>query len=146
MAQTDDEQRAEGAEATEDKSGDQDEQEAAREEMRKLEEADEVPSDPSEWPDGKAKFLTFANDSDEPFGEGPTEKLGPGSVEHHEDGKVTVNGEEVDDPEKYKGDPIPGGPTDPNAPKIQGEKDRSGDGSSQSGDDSGNDAAQKDEG
>jgi hypothetical protein len=134
MAQTDDEQRADGAQQTEDKN----DQEAAREEMRKLEEADEVPSDPGEWPDGKAKFLTYANDSDEPFGEGPTAKLGPGSVEHHEDGSVTINGEEVDDPDAYKGDPIPGGPTDPNAPKLQGEKDRSGDGS-------GGDAEQDDE-
>jgi hypothetical protein len=24
-----------------------------------------------------------------------------------------IEGEEVDDPDKYKGDPIPGGPTDP---------------------------------
>ena len=95
--------------------------------MRALEEADEVPSDPSEWPDGKAKFLTFANDDDSPFGEGPTEKLGPGSVEHHEDGSVSIAGEKVDDPEKYKGDPIPGGPTDPNAPKLAGEEDKTSD-------------------
>ena len=40
----------------------QDEQEAARKEIRKLEEADEVPSDPREWPDGKAKFLTYDNE------------------------------------------------------------------------------------
>jgi len=28
----------------------------------------------------------------------------------------------VDDPEQYKGDPIPGGPTDPNAPELPGER------------------------
>ena len=32
-------------------------------------------------------------------------------------------GEKVDNPEEYKGDPIPGGPTDPDAPKVAGEKD-----------------------
>jgi hypothetical protein len=116
VAQTDQEQRTDTA-----RESGKDDQEAAREEMRRLEEADEVPSDPSEWPDGKAKFLTFANDNDEPFGEGPTAKLGPGSVEHHEDGSVSVRGETVDDPDEYKGEPIPGGPTDPNAPKLKGE-------------------------
>jgi hypothetical protein len=34
---------------------------------------------------------------------------------------VTVGGEEVDDPESYKGEPIPGGPTDPNATPLAGE-------------------------
>lgn len=99
-----------------------DEQQAAREEMKRLEEADELPTEPKDWPDGKAKFLTFASDTDEPYGEGPTAKLGPGSVEHHEDGSVSVDGEKVDDPEKYKGKPIAGGPTDPNAPAIAGER------------------------
>jgi hypothetical protein len=36
-------------------------------------------------------------------------------VRHHEDGSVEVSGEEVDDPDEYKGAPIPGGPTDPDA-------------------------------
>jgi hypothetical protein len=44
-------------------------------------------------------------------------------VRHREDGSVEVAGEEVDDPDEYKGEPIPGGPTDPNAPKISGERD-----------------------
>jgi hypothetical protein len=92
-----------------------------RDEIRRLEEADEVPSDPREWPGGKAQFQTFGNESDEPYGEGPTAKLGPPSVEHHSDGSVTVGGEEVDDPESYKGEPIPGGPTDPNATPLAGE-------------------------
>ena len=26
---------------------------------------------------------------------------------------MEIDGEKVDDPEEYKGDPIPGGPTDP---------------------------------
>ena len=29
---------------------------------------------------------------------------------------MTVDGEEVDDPDEYKGEPIPGGPSDPDAP------------------------------
>jgi hypothetical protein len=34
-------------------------------------------------------------------------------VRHREDGSVEVGGEEVDDPDEFKGEPIPGGPTDP---------------------------------
>ena len=69
--------------------GAEDAQKAAQEEMKRLEEADEVPSDPKDWPDGEAKFLTFDVDSDEPYGEGATAKIGPGDVEHHADGSVT---------------------------------------------------------
>lgn len=97
----------------------------AKQQMTDLEEADEVPTDPKDWPDGRAKFLTFDVDSDEPYGEGATAKLGPSSLQHHEDGSVSIDGEKVDDPEKYKGEPIPGGPTDPNAAKLSGEEDRS---------------------
>lgn len=95
-----------------------------REEMEKLEQAEEVPSDPRDWPDGKAKYLTFGGSegsADDAYGEGVTEKLGPGSVEHHADGSVSVEGEKVDDPERFKGDPIPGGPTDPDAEHLKGE-------------------------
>jgi hypothetical protein len=35
---------------------------------------------------------------------------------------VTVGGEQVDDPERYKGEPIPGGPTDPDAPHEPAEE------------------------
>lgn len=78
----------------------------AHEEMRQMEEADEVPADLKEWPTGRAKTMTFGSESDEPYGEGPTAKLGPPSVEHHEDGSVTVGGEKVDNPEDFKGEPI----------------------------------------
>lgn len=97
------------------------ENEDAREQMRALEEQDEVPSDLKEWPDGRAKTLTFGSESDEPYGEGPTAKLGPPSVEHHTDGSVTVGGEKVDDPENYKGEPIP----DPRKTAIPGRPDPS---------------------
>lgn len=96
------------------------ENEAAREELRRLEEADEVPSDLSEWPEGRAKTLTFASDDDAPYGEGPTAKLGP-PVTHHEDGSVSVDGEKVDNPDDYKGEPIP----DPRKTAIPGRPDPS---------------------
>ena len=51
------------------------------------------------------------------YEEGPEKKLGPSGVRHHEDGSVSIDGEKVDNPDEYKGDPIPGGPTDPNAPR-----------------------------
>ena len=34
---------------------------------------------------------------------------------------MTVRGEDADDPDEYKGEPIPGGPTDPNAADEPGE-------------------------
>ncbi len=34
---------------------------------------------------------------------------------------MAIEGRDVDDPEQYKGDPIPGGPTDPDAPELAGE-------------------------
>ncbi|MBA2348138.1 MAG: hypothetical protein H0V81_07575 [Solirubrobacterales bacterium] len=95
------------------------ENEEAREEMAALEKEDEVPSDLAEWPDGRAKNLTFGSAGDEPYGEGATAKLGPASVEHHEDGSVSVGGEQVDDPENYKGEPIP----DPRETSIPGRPD-----------------------
>jgi hypothetical protein len=76
---------------------------AAHEEMDRLAEADELPSDPREWPTGKAKFLTLGG-SDDPdrYGEGATEKLGPAEVVHEADGSISVAGEQVDNPEDYK--------------------------------------------
>ena len=77
----------------------------AREEMKEFEQRDELPSNLEEWPDGKAKYITFDSDSGVPYGEGLTEKLGQ-PVVHHEDGSVSVDGEKVDNPEDYKGEPI----------------------------------------
>ena len=82
--------------------------EKAAEEMREFEKADEVPRDLSEWPEGKAKYITFGEESDEAYGDGPTGKLGPAEVQHHEDGSVTVGGEEADASD-YKGEPIKSG-------------------------------------
>jgi len=80
----------------------------AAEHMRELEQSDEVPSDLSEWPDGKAKYVTFGEDSDDAYGEGPTAKLGPAEVTRHEDGSVTVGGEQVD-ADDFKREPISSG-------------------------------------
>ena len=75
------------------------------------------PEDLEDWPDGPSKYKTMGGpEGDSSYEEGPTSKLGPSGVRYHEDGRVTVDGEEVDNPDDYKGDPIPGGPTDPDAP------------------------------
>ena len=90
------------------KSEHEQEHEKAAEQMRELEQSDEVPSDLSEWPEGKAKYVTFGEQSDDAYGDGPTAKLGPAEVAHHEDGTVTVAGEEVN-AEDYKSEPISSG-------------------------------------
>jgi hypothetical protein len=92
----------------------QEDTEQAREEMRRLEQ--EGPPDKLEdWPDGKAKYQTFGGPEGESgYEEGPTSELGPSNLRYHEDGKITVGGDEVDDPDEFRGDPIPGGPTDDN--------------------------------
>lgn len=88
--------------------------EAAKEEIQQLEE--DPPEKLEDWPDGQAKYETFGGaEGDHSYDEGPEAKLGPDSVRHHEDGSVEVGGEKVDDPDEFKGEPIPGGPTDPDA-------------------------------
>ena len=65
--------------------------------MSKLEEG-EPPKDLADWPGGKAKYLTYGGpDGGESYDDGATSKLGPSSLRHHEDGSVTIEGEEVDD-------------------------------------------------
>jgi hypothetical protein len=99
----------------------QDEVEQAKEEMKELEQADELPDKLEDWPSGKAKYETFGGpEAESGYEDGATEKLGPSDLRHHEDGSVTIGGEEVDDPDEYKGEPIPGGPTDPDAPEDIG--------------------------
>jgi hypothetical protein len=94
----------------------EEEREAARERMDEIEE--DPPDDLEDWPDDAAKYETFGGpEGDHSYEEGPETKLGPSSLRHTEGGGVTIEGEEVDDPDKYKGPPIPGGPTDPEAPQ-----------------------------
>lgn len=86
--------------------------EEAREEMEELEEGD-PPENLDDWPDGKAKYLTYGGpEGTQSYDEGPTAKLGPSSLEHHEDGSVSIEGEKVDDPEQYKGEPLEDSPGD----------------------------------
>src|SRR3954447_7051221 len=90
---------------------------------RKLEEIEkDPPKNLEDWPGGKAKYKTFGGpEGDEGYGEDDaTKKLGPADLQYHPDGSVTIDGEEVDNPDEYKGDPIPGGPTDPEAPPDPG--------------------------
>jgi hypothetical protein len=91
---------------------------------KKMEEIEQNPPDKLEdWPDDEAKYETFGGSEDQAgYDEQHEEALGEHSVRHHDDGKVEVKGEEVDNPDDYKGDPIPGGPTDPEAPAQPGEE------------------------
>ena len=102
--------------------GEQQEVEEAKEEIERLEQGD-PPEKLEDWPGGKAKYQTYGGPEGESgYDEGVTAKLGPSSLRHHEDGSVSIEGEKVDDPEEYKGEPIPGGPTDPDAPELAGER------------------------
>jgi hypothetical protein len=97
------------------------EEEAAEQEVAALE--DDPPQDLQEWPDTDAKYKTFGGpDADTGYDDGPTANLGPADVRHHEDGSISVKGEKVDNPEDYKGEPIPGGPTDPDSENLAGDK------------------------
>jgi DNA modification methylase len=99
----------------------EDTHERGREKMKELEQ--DPPEKLEDWPTDEAKYVTFGGpEGDHSYEEGPERKLGPSEVRHHEGGKVTVGGEEVDNPEEYKGDPIPGGPTDPNSPDPTAER------------------------
>lgn len=94
--------------------------EDARAKMHEFEQQDELPSDLKQWPDGKAKFITIGDDEDVPYGEGSTEKLGP-TVVHHDDGSVSADGEKVDNPEDFKGEPIPLAIEGMDAPEVSGQ-------------------------
>jgi hypothetical protein len=90
----------------------QQEVEQAKEEMRRIEE-EGPPEKLEDWPSGKAKYQTYGGpDGSSGYDEGPTSQLGPADLRYHEDGSISVEGEKVDDPEEFRGDPIPGGPTD----------------------------------
>ena len=100
----------------------EEEREQAKETMEKLEQ-EGAPDKLEDWPDDAAKYETFGGpEGTHSYHEGPEEEqLGPSSLRHREGGAVEIEGEEVEDPDEYKSDPIPGGPTDENAPDISGE-------------------------
>jgi hypothetical protein len=98
--------------------------EQAKQTMKDLEEGD-PPEKLEDWPSDQAKYETYGGpEGPHSYDEGPEQKLGPSSLRHHEDGDVSIEGDKVDDPDEYKGDPIPGGPTDPNAPDMGGEREK----------------------
>ena len=117
------------------------EREQAKETMEKLEE-EGAPDKLEDWPDDAAKYETFGGpEGTHSYHEGPEEEqLGPSSLRHREGGEVEIEGEKVDNPDEYKSDPIPGGPTDENAPDISGEDDDDG------GDDDSESDSESDEG
>jgi hypothetical protein len=95
------------------------------ESLKELE--DDPPKKLEDWPDDERKYETFGGgEGDHGYEEGPEKNLGPSGLRRHEDGSITIDGEKVDNPDDYKGDPIPGGPTDPNAPSAAGEDDTKG--------------------
>jgi hypothetical protein len=109
------------------------EREKAEEALQRHEKAEKTIKDLGEdppkkledWPDDEAKYITFGGpEGDHSYEEGPEQKLGPSSLERKHGGGVEIAGEAVDDPDEYKGEPIPGGPTDPDATELAGERKR----------------------
>ena len=122
------------------------EAEEAKQKVKDLEE--NPPEKLEDWPDDKAKYETFGGaEGNESYEESVTSKLGPSSLRHREDGTVEVEGEEVDDPEEYKGDPIPGGPTDPKMEdsRAYGEPDLTDESSADTKDEDGGESGEADE-
>jgi hypothetical protein len=121
----DQDQESTGADSAADKdakSEAEDEDEQAKQEIKKLEE-EGPPEKLEDWPTGKAKYETYGGpEGEHPYNEGPEDQLGPADTRHREDGSVEVEGEKVDDPEELKGEPIPGGPTDPDTPNLRMDK------------------------
>jgi hypothetical protein len=116
--------------------------ESVEQELKEVEE--NPPENLEDWPGGKAKYKTFGGpESESGYGEGPTEKLGPSDLQYHADGSVTIEGDKVDNPDEYKSDPIPGGPTDPDAPPDPGFHD--GDGPEATGGDDSEKSDEKDD-
>src|SRR3954468_17379067 len=127
----------------------EEEVEEAKKIMEELEEGD-PPENLEDWPGGKAKYQTYGGpDSGEGgYEDGATAKLGPSNLRHHEDGSVTIDGEEVDDPDEYKGEPIPGGPSapaPPPAPAMIGQEKDGEDSDSDSDSDTESDAGSDDD-
>lgn len=95
--------------------------EEATDTVKQLE--DDPPKKLEDWPSDQAKYITFGGaEGDHSYEEGPEAKLGPSSLQRYPDGSVSIGGEKVDNPDDYKGEPIPGGPTDPKAPDMPGDR------------------------
>ena len=114
-----------GADSPESKSNERDldqEVEDAKEEVKELEE--NPPEKLEDWPTGRAKYddvrRSRARDLLRRGGHRQARSLGRPLPRGR---TVTKDGEEVDNPDEFNGEPIPGGPTDPNSPSVAGEKD-----------------------
>jgi hypothetical protein len=122
----DDEQGTEEEQQTESsgngKTQAEQESDEAKEKIHELE--DEGPPEKLEdWPEDDAKYETFGGpEGEHGYHEGPEQQLGPTNLRHREDGSVEIDGEQVDDPENYKAEPVPGGPTDPDTPNLRMDK------------------------
>lgn len=102
----------------------QQKREAAADRVKELEK--DPPSSLDEWPSDEGKYITYGGaEGDHSYDEGPEQQLGPASLERKPGGGVEIEGQPVDNPEDYQGEPIPGGPTDPNAVELAGEDDNS---------------------
>jgi hypothetical protein len=89
----------------------EEEESELKERMSKLEE--DPPEKLEDWPDDDLKYQTYGGaEGDHSYDEGPEAKLGPSSLQRHEDGSVTIEGEEVEDPDEFKQEPIEGLPQD----------------------------------
>jgi serine-aspartate repeat-containing protein C/D/E len=138
-----DEEKGEESQKAQEK---EEERESAAEKIRELEQ-EGPPADLEDWPDDAAKYETFGGpEGEHGYHEGPEEEhLGPSSLRHLEGGGVRIAGEDVDDADQFKSDPIPGGPTDPDAKqdltakKIREEQGR-GEAAKESGDDDDDDS------
>ncbi|HYZ30024.1 MAG TPA: hypothetical protein VE570_13260 [Thermoleophilaceae bacterium] len=99
----------------------EDKHERAKQKMEEIER--NPPERLEDWPDDEAKYETFGGAEDESHYDEHHEKaLGEHSVRHHQDGTVEVKGEQAENADDYKGDPIPGGPTDPDTRAMPGEE------------------------
>src|ERR1044072_3936434 len=93
-----------------DREREEEEVEQAKQELHELEEGD-PPEKLEDWPDGRAKYLTYGGpEGTSGYDEGPTRKLGPSSLEHHAGGAGSIEGEKGGKPEGYKGQRRPAAP------------------------------------
>jgi hypothetical protein len=105
-----------------DKTQVEQEAEEAKQKVKQLEE-EGPPEKLEDWPEDDAKYETFGGpEGEHGYHEGPEQQLGPTNLRHREDGSVEIDGEQVDDPENYKAEPVPGGPTDPDTPNLRMDK------------------------
>lgn len=89
----------------------EEEQEELRDRMSELEK--DPPKKLEDWPDDELKYQTFGGpEGDHSYEEGPERQLGPSSLQRHEDGSISIEGEKVEDRDAYKQEPLQGLDTD----------------------------------